>query len=222
MKVVAKMKSQFFYRWLITVIMVVITATMSGCFESNSEQPAPIAPGGGDNGGAALGVDDALSVPIDSSGGSIDVLRNDSTGVEITAFDASSAQNGTVSRDGSSGHFTYIPPAAFSGTDSFTYTLEDSAGHTSEITVNVTVNDDIIASGRDYFNRECGICHTAGSEDQQSAFNATDLVQSATNFDYDMSLSDQVWNPPLMRYYSNLSQKQLDGLRAYIGFLRNP
>jgi hypothetical protein len=222
MKIDAMMKPKYFYRWLTAVFITVITVTMSGCFESNSEQPAPTSSGGGGNGSVALGVDDALSVPVDSTGGTIDVLRNDSTGVEITAFDASSAQNGAVSRDGTTGNFTYVPPAAFTGTDSFTYILEDSSGHTDEITVNVTVNDDIIASGRDYFNRECGICHTAGSEDQQNAFNATDLVQSTTNFDYDMSLSDQVWNPPLMLYYSNLSQKELDGLRAYIGLLRNP
>ena len=194
MKAVAMMKSKISYRWLVAVTMTAITLTMSGCFESNSEQPAPTVPGGGGNESVVLGVDDTLSVPIDSTGGTVDVLRNDSAGVEITAFDATSAENGVVSREGSTGNFTYIPPAAFTGTDSFTYTLEDSAGHTNDITVNVTVNDDIIASGRDYFNRECGICHMAGSEDQQSAFNATDLVQSATNFDYDMSLSDQVWN----------------------------
>ena len=177
---------------------------------------------GGGGGGTVIGADDTLSVPVDSTGGSLNVLRNDTSGVEITSFDADSAQGGMVSREGNTGNFTYTPAAAYTGADNFTYTIRDNNGNTNTITVNVTVNDDIIASGRDYFNRECGICHKAGSEDQQSAFNASDLVLSTSNFDYDMSLSDQVWNPPLMLYYSNLSQKEVDGLRAYIGSLRNP
>ena len=218
MKVITMMNSKLVY----LLLMTILATGMTGCFESNSEEPAPPSNPGDGGGSVILGADDTLSVPIDSTGGSLDVLRNDTSGVEITTFDASSVQGGTINRDGTTGLFTYVPAAAYSGTDRFTYTLRDGNGNTSQITVNVTVNDDIIASGRDYFNRECGICHAAGSEDQQSAFNASDLVQSSNNFDYDMSLSDQLWNPPLMAYYSNLSQKEVDGLRAYIGSLRNP
>lgn len=219
MKITTAMKSKINF----ILYIVLISVTASGCFESNSEDPAPdLNSTGTGGGGTTLGANDSLRVAVDSTGGSLDVLRNDSNNVQITEFDTTSAQGGSVSRVGTTGYLQYIPQAGYSGTDSFTYTILDGNGNNSKLTVNVTVNDDIIASGRDYFNRECGICHQAGGEDQQNAFNATDLVLSASNFDYDMSLSDQLWNPPLMRYYSNLSQIELDGLRAYIGLLRNP
>lgn len=220
MKNTTAIKSRIYFILYIALISV----TASGCFESNSEEPAPDLNSSetGDGGGTTLGANDSLRVAVDSTGGSVDVLRNDPNNVQITEFDTASAQGGTVSRVGTTGYLEYIPQAGYSGADSFTYTISDGNGNNNKLTVNVTVNDDIIASGRDYFNRECGICHQAGGEDQQNAFNATDLVLGSSNFDYDMSLSDQVWNPPLMRYYSNLSQIELDGLRAYIGFLKNP
>ena len=208
-----------------TVNYVLVTAllglTVTGCFESNSEKPAP---GLNTSGGevVSLGVDDTLRVSVDSGGGSVDVLRNDSDGVQISTFDTASTGGGSVSQDSLTGYLIYTPQPGFSGADSFTYTVRNSAGKTGKLTVHVTVNNDIIASGRDFFNRECGICHKAGVEDQQSAFNATDLVLSTNNFDYDMSLSDQMWNPPLMGFYNNLSQIELDGLRAYIASLRTP
>lgn len=217
MKTIGIMKHKFYC----TLLMTLFTVSMSGCFESSSEDPPPsLDPGEG--GAVVLGVDDTLSVPVNSTGGSVDVLRNDTNGVQITTFDATTSKGGAISRDGTTGIFTYVPAAAYTGVDSFTYTVQDSNGNTNKLSVYVTVNDDIIASGRDFFNRECGICHQAGSEDQQSAFNASDLVQSTSDIDYDMSLKDQLWNPPLMLYYSNLSQKEVDGLRAYISYLRNP
>lgn len=228
MKVKTMMKSKFFCILLIALFTVGTT----GCYESSSEETAPSTDPGDNNGGGGettpLGVDDTLSVPQDYPGGSLNVLRNDTNGAVITTFDTTSAQNGTVTRDGNTGNFTYVPPATYSGLDSFTYTVTGN-GRSEKVTVKVTVdtvdvdgNAAIIDSGRDYFNKECGICHAAGSEDPQTAFNASDLVLSTNNLDYDMSLSDQVWNPPLMLYYSNLSQKELDGLRAYIWRLKNP
>ena len=217
MKVMHIMKHKLYY----ALLMAMFSVNISGCFESNSEDSrSPL--GSGDNGTAVIGADDSLSVPVDSTGGSVDVLRNDNSGVQITAFDTSTSNGGNISRDGTTGIFSYVPAAAYSGTDRFTYTIRDSQGNTNQLMVHVTVNDDIIASGRDFYNHECGICHQAGTEDQQSAFNASDLAQSTSSIDYDMSLKDQLWNPPLMLYYSNLSQKEVDGLRAYIGLLRNP
>lgn len=215
-------KSKQTYSTCSWLLVIPLTAALSGCFESNSETPPPGLDGSGGDGSASIGVDDSLRVAVGSAGGSLDVLRNDPSGVEIIDFDSVSENNGTVSRDGSSGYFNYVPEASYAGADKFTYTIKTANGNTSTVTVNVTVNDDIIISGRDYFNKECGICHKAGAEDQLSAFNASDLVQSSNNFDYDMSMSDTLWDPPLMRYYSSLSQKQVDGLRAYIGSLRNP
>jgi hypothetical protein len=56
----------------------------------------------------------------------------------ITAFDASSAQGGTVSCDAACG---YSPPAAFSGTDTFGYTVADPAGLTATTTAPGRLNE---------------------------------------------------------------------------------
>lgn len=206
------------------LLALMLSTGLSACFDSNSESSVPSLVRVNDSGGTGStpGVDDSLSVPVDSTGSSIDVLRNDVSGVELVGFEQNSTQGGMVTRDGNTGTLTYQPPAGFNGEDSFTYSIRDSQGNVSTVTVSVSVDNAIVDSGRDFYNRECGICHKAGNEDQQNAFNATDLVASSTNFDYDMSQSDTRWSPPLMAYYTSLSQKQLDGLRAYIGSLRNP
>ena len=211
---------------LFTALLIgMISTSLQGCFESNSETAPPASQPPVDNGGGIIiaPLNSSLSVPEGTSGGSLDVLRNDPRDLTITNFDTPSVQNGTVSRDGTTSIFTYTPAATFAGSDSFTYTIQDSSGKTSEVTVKIVVSNNIIPTGRDYFNRECGICHQAGSEDEQNAFGATDLVFSSNNFDYDISESesDQLWDPKLMKYYDNLSQKEVDGLRAYIGFLKN-
>jgi len=71
-----------------------------------------------------------------------DVLAND-TDVEgdaltITAFDATSANGGTVTSNGD-GTFDYLPLANFAGTDSFTYTISDGTD-SATATVNITVS----------------------------------------------------------------------------------
>lgn len=66
------------------------------------------------------------------------VLINDApNGGTITAFDATSTQNGTVALLPDGG-FTYTPPNGLAGADSFTYTLTNSAG-SSTATVTITV-----------------------------------------------------------------------------------
>uniref|UniRef100_UPI002638FC81 Ig-like domain-containing protein n=1 Tax=Ilumatobacter sp. TaxID=1967498 RepID=UPI002638FC81 len=83
--------------------------------------------------------DVALSVTDPALG----LLANDRLGVEpttVTAFDATSANGGTVSV-GADGTFSYDPPADFFGTDTFTYTITDANGNTSTETVTITVND---------------------------------------------------------------------------------
>ncbi len=72
----------------------------------------------------------------------LDVLANDSSAfidlssASITAF--TQGANGTVTDNGD-GTFTYVADANFSGTDTFTYTLNDISGRTP-ITVTVTVD----------------------------------------------------------------------------------
>jgi hypothetical protein len=68
------------------------------------------------------------------------VLLNDDQGdapATITAFDAVSANNGTIVNNGN-GTFTYTPAADFTGADTFGYTIADVDGDTSSATVSVT------------------------------------------------------------------------------------
>jgi hypothetical protein len=69
------------------------------------------------------------------------VLTNDDQGdgpATITAYDARSAQGGTVVSNGN-GTFTYTPVDGFTGTDTFTYTIADTDRDTSRAEVAVTV-----------------------------------------------------------------------------------
>ncbi|MDE2337483.1 MAG: tandem-95 repeat protein [Alphaproteobacteria bacterium] len=72
-----------------------------------------------------------------------DVLMNDTDpnglALHVTAGIFASAHGGTVVEN-ADGTFTYTPAANFIGTDSFTYTLNDSAGLTATGTATVAVN----------------------------------------------------------------------------------
>jgi VCBS repeat-containing protein len=86
-----------------------------------------------------------VTLTVDASEG---VLANDTddggvgTGpgeASVTAFDATSANGGTVTVN-PDGSFSYEPPAGFSGADSFTYTLTDAEGETDTATVTIDVS----------------------------------------------------------------------------------
>ncbi len=90
-------------------------------------------------------VNDTLTVDEDSSAGAnnqVDVSTNDDIGDDggdgndYTLL--ASPSNGSVSEI-SDGIFEYVPNSDFSGTDSFTYTIEDADGDEDSATVNVTV-----------------------------------------------------------------------------------
>lgn len=106
--------------------------------------------GGLDTATVAVGVTPVNDAPVaraDTATTSIDtsvivyVLTNDSDpeGQQraIAAFDANSAEGGTVACDAAC---VYTPPGGFSGTDTFTYTVADPAGLMSSATVTITVN----------------------------------------------------------------------------------
>ncbi|MFA7483961.1 MAG: Ig-like domain-containing protein [Vulcanimicrobiota bacterium] len=65
------------------------------------------------------------------------VLVNDTVNGATPTFATTTDMNGTITGL-SDGTFTYSPPLDFFGTDSFTYTLTNSAG-TSTTTVTITV-----------------------------------------------------------------------------------
>jgi len=67
------------------------------------------------------------------------VLANDAgTGLTVTGYDVSSVHGGTVVVN-SDGSFTYTPAAGYAGSDSFTYTVTDGAGHAAVGTVSIDV-----------------------------------------------------------------------------------
>jgi len=82
-------------------------------------------------------VDTPLSVPAPG------VLGNDTDGdndpLTVDTYDTVSTQGGSVSMltDGS---FSYIPPAGFTGTDTFTYTATDGIDISNAATVTITVD----------------------------------------------------------------------------------
>ena len=90
---------------------------------------------------APICVDDAYStnanatLTVNAANG---VLANDTPNGATLTFQATSANGGTITgaQDGS---FTYVPPASFTGSDTFTYTLGGSGGVVT-CTVTITVN----------------------------------------------------------------------------------
>ncbi len=84
------------------------------------------------------------NVSMNSSLISFSVTANDqhNSAITITAFDATSANGGTVSMTTSGagiGQFTYNPAAGYVGSDSFTYTINDANG-SSTATVHLTLS----------------------------------------------------------------------------------
>lgn len=88
-------------------------------------------------------VDDSETVLNDGSAVTIDVLSNDTSepdGVQaLTITEITQGTSGTVEIDG--GNIIYTAPTTFVGTDTFTYTIEDTDGLTDTATVTVTVNE---------------------------------------------------------------------------------
>lgn len=82
------------------------------------------------------------NVQLDSAntGGTTSVLANDTLRhATITAFDATTANGGTVSLNTSTGTFTYTSVRGYTGADTFTYTVTNAIGSaTGTVTVNVT------------------------------------------------------------------------------------
>jgi subtilisin-like proprotein convertase family protein len=95
----------------------------------------------GINNRAPMAVDDSLTTAEDTPT-NIAVLSNDTDvdgdALSVSAFAATSAQGGTVSKN-ADGTLRYTPAANFNGTDSFTYTVSDGIGGTATATVNFTV-----------------------------------------------------------------------------------
>ncbi len=108
----------------------------------------------------------AINTTLNVPDGANDLLANDALGfpvATISAFDATSTQGGTVVVN-ANGSFSYTPPSAiFTGTDQFTYTLQNTAGSSvGTVTVAVGLRPDAVA---DAFTATGNIAieHSAGA-----------------------------------------------------------
>ena len=88
--------------------------------------------------------DDGVSASEDDPAGvTFDVLGNDTDGdlgdaLSVASYDDSTLVSGILTWIGG-GSFTYIPDQSFSGTETFSYTVEDGAGGTDTATVTIMV-----------------------------------------------------------------------------------
>jgi mono/diheme cytochrome c family protein len=111
----------------------------------------------------------------------VDVLANDTDPtndpLSVTDFDAASTNGGTVDCT-AAGTCTYTPPADFTGTDTFDYTMSDGI-ETATATVTVTVTTPVAvgdpAAGQAKYDAACGVCHAAGAHDTTTAAGGNDL-----------------------------------------------
>lgn len=91
---------------------------------------------------APQAVDDAFTVNRNSGANIFDVLANDTdTDADDTKAIQSVTQPGSGVASNNNSTITYTPPVAYSGTTTFTYTMQDSGGLTSTATVTITVDN---------------------------------------------------------------------------------
>lgn len=133
-------------------------------------------------------VDDTASVNKNSSANTINVLANDSDADSdpLTITAVSQGTHGTVVNNSTT--VSYSPAAAFSGTDSFTYTISDGRGGSDTATVNVTVvnhppvaNADTYTVNQDTLLNPAAPGVLANDSDADSDPLTANLVTSATH-----------------------------------------
>ncbi len=79
------------------------------------------------------------------------VLANDldASGNPLTVIKQSNPSHGTLTLN-SDGSFTYVPATGYSGTDTFTYLVNNTFGNSNTATVSITVNAPPVAAGDSY------------------------------------------------------------------------
>ena len=84
---------------------------------------------------------DVISTPQDTPATDVDVLGNDNANGQTldvtTVVPTVPINGGTAVANPTTGTITYTPAAGYTGPDSFTYTVDDTEGDTSTVTVTV-------------------------------------------------------------------------------------
>src|SRR5262249_15535075 len=123
----------------------------------------------------------------------------------ITAFDATSANGGAVSMTTAGagiGQFTYNPPAGYTGSDSFTYTISNAHG-SSTGTVNLTISGVIW-----FINNNAG----AGDGRLSSPFNLLSAFQAVND-----GAACNALNTPRCHPAANANIFLYDSATGYVG-----
>ena len=201
--------------WRHIALAVVLGSAVTACYDSDTEQAPPAVPPP-----AVVTVsNDTLSVPLDTPG-NVSVLNNDHTtsgqNLSIDSYSDTSANGATITHNGN-GVFTYVPVTSFSGEDTFSYTAMDPDGTKADGMVVITVSADVIPNGQLFYANNCAVCHSAGTEDPSSAFNATDLALSTNQLSSDLTGFGGDYD--LMGAYGDIAQVNVDELIAYINSL---
>jgi len=91
-------------------------------------------------GGAVLSAQCDIATTVEETPVTVSALANDFLGSGVTTItEVSNPRNGTLVYDAQAGTIIYTPNGAFTGIDSFTYTITDSTGKTSSATVTIEV-----------------------------------------------------------------------------------
>lgn len=106
---------------------------------TSSSAPPPVATGDSASGAANMPINETTSILANDSGTGIVLASVTGTGPACSGFPCTIATaHGSVVVQ-ASGTFVYTPANGFSGTDSFSYTIRDSAGRTASATVTLTI-----------------------------------------------------------------------------------
>ena len=112
------------------------------------------------------------------------------------------------------GTLTYTPANGYEGEDSFSYTVKTSKGAIEKGQVAVTVSNDVIPNGKAFYADNCSVCHSMGTEDTTTAFNASNLSLSASRIAKNLTAYGGDFK--LMGAFYDIPQVNVDELKAYI------
>jgi uncharacterized repeat protein (TIGR01451 family) len=137
------------------------------------------------------------STPANTALNGSTIFTNDvGTGLTLVSYQPVSIQGGTVVMNMETGTYTYTPPNNFSGTDTFTYTVEDESGQQTVGTVTIMVlpvgvNDTGTTSANISLNQttsvlanDLGSSLTIQSYNQNSVQGGTVVMQSDGTYLY--------------------------------------